>query len=161
MCAGFECVHQARDSAFCDLAQEGLELRQIVHHDDVAFRERGNETFFHPFLEGCRIHRLIESLLGHEARETQTGDERDGLIMAVGNADAQPTPSPATPAFARQICGSAGLINENTPSRIEVELPPKPPLALLQYVRALLLLGMRGFFFKRDPVAIEEAPDHG
>jgi len=27
----------------------------------------------------------------------------------VGNADAQPTPSPATPAFARQICGSAGV----------------------------------------------------
>src|SRR5271166_6713692 len=83
---------EARDRAFCDLAQEGLELRegffdgvhvgtvrgqisqlgsrrlnellnpwslvarQIVHHDDVAFRERGNETFFHPFLEGCRIH---------------------------------------------------------------------------------------------------------
>ena len=71
--------------------------------------------------------------------------------MAVGNADAQPTPSPATPAFARQICGSAGLINENKPSRIEVELRPKPLLALLQYVRALLLLGMRGFFLKVIP----------
>ena len=125
-----------------------LVARQIVHDDDVAFRERGNETFFHPFLEGCRIHRLIESLLGHEAGKAQTGDQRDGLVMAVGNADAQPSPSPAASAFARQICGSAGLIDENEPSRIEVELRPKPLLALLQYVRALLLLGMRGLFLK-------------
>jgi len=56
-----------------------LVARQIVHDDDVAFRERGRETFFHPFLERGRGHRLIENLLRHEAGEAQTGDQRDGF----------------------------------------------------------------------------------
>ena len=64
-----------------------LVARQIVHDDDVAFRECRNETFFHPLLKGRRIHRLIESLLGHEAGKAQAGDQRDGLVVAVGNAD--------------------------------------------------------------------------
>jgi hypothetical protein len=68
--------------------------------------------------------------------------------MAVRNADAQPSPSPATAAFARQIGGGSCFINENKLSRIEIELRPKPFLALLQDVRALLLLGMRGLFLK-------------
>jgi hypothetical protein len=66
--------------------------------------------------------------------------------MAVGNADPQPSPSPTAPAFACQIGGSPGFIDEDKLSRIEIELPTKPFLALLQDVGALLLLGMRGFF---------------
>ena len=115
-----------------------LVARQIVHHDDVAFRERGNEHFSTHSSKVAAFIGLSKAFWA-TMPETQTGDQRDGLVMAVGNADAQPTPSPATPAFARQICGSAGLIDENKPSRIEVELRPKPLLALLQYVRALLL----------------------
>lgn len=67
--------------------------------------------------------------------------------MAVGNADPQPSPTAASPAFARQIGGSPGFIDEDKLSRIEIELRPEPFLALLQDVGALLLLGMRGFFF--------------
>ena len=52
------------------------------------FESVRNETFFHPLLKGRRIHRLIESLLGHEAGKAQAGDQRDGLVVAVGNADA-------------------------------------------------------------------------
>jgi hypothetical protein len=66
--------------------------------------------------------------------------------MSVGNADAQPSPSPAASAFARQICGSSGFVDENELPRIKVELRSKPLLALLQDVRALLLLGMRRLF---------------
>jgi hypothetical protein len=66
--------------------------------------------------------------------------------MAVGNADPQPSSSPTAPAFARQIGGSPGFVDEDKLSGIEIELRPKPLLALLQYVGALLLLGVRGFF---------------
>ncbi len=45
-------------------------------------------------------------LLGHEAGKAQAGDQRDGLVVAVGNADAGPSPSSAASAFARQIGGS-------------------------------------------------------
>ena len=81
-----------------------------------------------------------------EAGKADAGDERDRLVMAVRNRGAQPSPSPAASAFARQIGGSAGLIDENEFQRIEVGLPGEPVPALLQNVRALLLLGVRGLF---------------
>ena len=68
--------------------------------------------------------------------------------MAVGNADPQTSPSPTAPAFSRQIGGSPSFIDEDKLSGIEIELRPKPFLALLQDVGPLLLLGMRGFFLK-------------
>ena len=66
--------------------------------------------------------------------------------MAVGNADPQPSPSPASSALARQIGGNPGFVDENKFPRIEVELRPKPFLTLLQNIRALLLRGVRRFF---------------
>ncbi len=62
------------------------------------------------------------------------------------NGGAQPSSSPTASAFARQIGGSAGLVDENESQRIEVGLPGEPVLALLQNVGALLLLGVRGLF---------------
>jgi hypothetical protein len=73
---------------------------------------------------------------------------RDGLVMAVGNADSQPPPSSTAPAFARQIGGSPGFVNENKLSRVKIELRPRPFLAPLQNIRALLFLRVRGLFLK-------------
>ena len=97
-------------------------------------------------LEGCSIHRLIECLLRHEAGKTQTCDERDVLVVAMGNADAQPQSLPAASAFARQVGGGPRFINEYELFGIEIELRFKPLLALLQDVRTLLFLGVRSFF---------------
>jgi hypothetical protein len=71
--------------------------------------------------------------------------------MAVGNADPQPSPPPAASAFARQIGGRSRFVDENEFPRVQIELRPKPRLALLQDVRALLLLGVRGLFLKVTP----------
>jgi hypothetical protein len=68
--------------------------------------------------------------------------------MAVGNADPQPSPSPAASAFARQIGRRSRFVDENEFPRVQIELRPKPRLALLQDVRALLLLSVRGLFLK-------------
>ena len=65
--------------------------------------------------------------------------------------------SPAASAFARQIGGSPGLIDENESRRIEVGLPGEPVPALLQDVRVLLLLGVYSLF-DCDLVTVEEAP---
>ena len=65
-----------------------LVARQIVHDDDVAFREGGDETFFHPFLERGGVDRPVEGLLRHEAAKAQAGDERNRLVMAVRNGGA-------------------------------------------------------------------------
>jgi hypothetical protein len=50
------------------------------------------------------------------------------------------------PLFARQVGGSPSLVDEDEFQRIEVGLPGEPVPALLQNVRALLLLGVRGLF---------------
>src|SRR4051794_3450003 len=97
-----------------------LWLDRFVHDDDVTLREGWNEAFFHPFLERGRVHRLVVGLLSHQTGKAQTRDHRNGLVMAVGNADPQPSPSPTAPAFARQIGGSPGFINEDKLSGIEI-----------------------------------------
>ena len=70
------------------------------------------------------------------------------VVAGIGEANrgAQTSPSPAASVFARQIGGSAGLIDKNEFQRIEVCLPGEPVPALPQNVRALLLLGVRGLF---------------
>ena len=65
-----------------------LVARQIVHDDDVAFREGWHETFFHPLLERGGVDRPVEGLLRHEAAKAQAGDQRDRLVMAVRDGGA-------------------------------------------------------------------------
>jgi hypothetical protein len=79
---------------------------QIVHDDDIALRERGNETFFHPFLEQGGVDRPVVDLRRDEATKAQASDERDRFIMAMRDANAQPPSSPAASAFAREIGGN-------------------------------------------------------
>ena len=119
---------------------------EVVHDDDVARREGGRETGSHPFLERGGVHGLVEGLLRHDAGKAQAGDERDRLVMTVRNCGAQSSAPPTAPAFARHVRGRPGLVDEHELGRIEVELPVKPRPALLQHVRASLLLGVRGFF---------------
>src|SRR5450755_198028 len=71
--------------------------------------------------------------------------------MAMGNADAQPSPPSATSALSRQIGGSPRFVDEYERSRIEVELRPEPLPASLQDVRALLFLSVRSFFLNVIP----------
>jgi hypothetical protein len=103
-----------------------LVARQIVDHDDVAGREVGDETFVYPFLERGRVHRPVEGLLRDETGKAKAGDERDRLVMAVGNGGAQASTAPASSVLARQIRGRSGLVDENKFPRIEVELRGEP-----------------------------------
>jgi hypothetical protein len=81
---------------------------------------------FHPFLEQGGVDRPVVDLRGRESAKAQSGDERDGFVMAVRDADAQPSPASAAPAFPRQIGGGPGLIDENELPRIEIELLGEP-----------------------------------
>ena len=87
----------------------------------------------------------------HEAAKAQAGDERDRLVMAVRNGGSQPSTTPAATAFARHVRRGPGFVDENQLCRIEVGLPGEPGAPLLQNVRALLLLGMRGLFLNVIP----------
>lgn len=124
---------------------------QIVHDDNVAFREGRNEAVFHPVLEQGGGDRTIIGLRRHEPAKADAGDERDRLVMAVRHADAQPPSAPATPTFARQIGRGARFVDEDELLGIEIELSLEPFEALLQDVRPLLLRGVCGLFLNVTP----------
>ena len=119
---------------------------QIVHHDDIARRERGNEARLHPRLERGGVDRLVAGRLRHEARESQTGDEGDRFVVAVRDGGAQPSSTPAAPVLARKIGRRAGFVDEDELCRIEIELSGKPRPSARQNVRTLLFFGVRGLF---------------
>ena len=140
-------ISQLGSDGFYELLDpRSLVAREIVHDDDVAWRERGNKALLHPILEQGGVDRPVENLRRGQAGKADAGDERDRLVMAMRNGGAQPSSAPATSAFARQIGGSPSLVDEDEFQRIEVGLPGEPVPALLQNVRALLLLGVRGLF---------------
>ena len=65
-------ISQFGSGRLYELLEPGsLVARQIVHDDDVAFREGGDETFYHPFLERGSVDRPVEGLLRHEAAKAQ------------------------------------------------------------------------------------------
>ena len=119
---------------------------EIVHDDNVALRERGNEAPFHPFFEEGCVDRAIEDLWRDEAAKADAADQRDRLVMAVRHGGAQPSSAPASSAFARQIGRGAGFIDEDELRRVEIGLSLEPFEAALQHVRPLLFGGMRALF---------------
>jgi len=111
---------------------------QIVHDDDdISRRERWGETLFHPFLEESAVDGPVEDLPRFMPAQAQAGDKSNRLVMAVRNGGAQPSSPPATSAFAREIGGGAGLVNENELPWIEIGLARKPCEATLQGKRRL------------------------
>jgi hypothetical protein len=122
--------------------------RQIVHDDDIALREGGNQTFPHPFLEQGGVHRLVVDLRRRKPSKAQSGNEGDCLVMPVREGGPQAPSAPAASMRSSEIGGSAGLIDEDEFRGIKIELGGEPVPALLQNVRAPLLLGVRCLFLK-------------
>ena len=123
-----------------------LVSREIVHDDDLAGRERGDEACLQPILEPGGVDRPVESLCRCQAAKAKAGDQSHRFVVTVRDGRPQAAPAPATSAFAREIGGGSGLVNENEFRRIEIELPREPFPASILDVCALLLLGMRRFF---------------
>ena len=119
---------------------------EIVHDHGLAGRERGDEACLHPILEQGGVDRSVESPCRRQAAKAKAGDQSHRFVVAVRDGRPQPAPAPATSAFAREICGSSRLVNENEFRRIEIELPCEPLPASILHVSALLFLGMRRFF---------------
>ena len=123
-----------------------LVSREIVHDDDLAGRERGDEACLQPILEPGGVDRSVESLCRCQAAKAKAGDQSHRFVVTVRDGRPQAAPAPATSAFAREIGGGSGLVNEKEFRRIEIELPREPFPASILDVCALLLLGMRRFF---------------
>ena len=67
--------------------------------------------------------------------------------MAVRYAGPQPLTPQAAAVRAGHVGRGPGLVDEDEPVRIEVQLTFEPILAPLQHIGTLLLGGVRGLFF--------------
>ncbi len=113
-------------------------LEQVVHHDDVARYELGDEDLLDIGFEGSPVDRSVEDEGRNHTAGAKAGDEGRRLPMAMWNANPQALPARGSSVAARHVGRSPSLVDENEPRRVEVELPFEPGLALLQDVGTIL-----------------------
>ena len=106
---------------------------QIVHDDDVAGPQLGNERLFDIGEKGLAVHWAFEDHGRSDAVVTQPGGEGGGFPVAMGDGGATslaPWLAPGrTTVKARHLGVGGGLVDEDDAGRIEVELSFKPRLA--------------------------------
>jgi hypothetical protein len=106
-----------------------LVRRQIVHDDDVAWPQLGNERLFDIGEKGLAVHRAVEDHGRSDSVVTQPGGEGGGFPMAMGHGGAASLTPGRTTVKARRLGVGDGLVDEDDPHRIEVGLSFKPRLA--------------------------------
>ena len=57
--------------------------RQIVHDDDIPWREGWNQTFLHPFLEQGGVHRPVAGLRGHKPSKARDRRRKRALEQSL------------------------------------------------------------------------------
>lgn len=125
--------------------------RQIVHDHDVAGAKLGCEDLLRIGEEGRTIHRTIEQHWRRHAAQPQAGREGGGLPMAVRNGCPASFAPQAASAQPRHLCGCRGLIDEDQPLGVEIELAIEPGSAAAQDVGALLFGGVLRLFLNVMP----------
>ena len=121
---------------------------QIVHDYDVAWPQLGNERLFDIGEKGLPVHRAVEDHGRSNAVVTQPGGEGGGFPMAMRHGGAASLAPGRTAVKARHLGVRGGLVDEDDPRRIEVELSFKPRLARRVHRAAALFGGMRRLFLR-------------
>src|SRR5580700_10166504 len=87
--ASFRRISQARAGGL-DRLSDTVDLMggQIVHDDDVAWPQLGNERLFDIGEKGLAVHRAVEDHWRSDAVVTQPGSEGSGFPMAMGHGSA-------------------------------------------------------------------------
>lgn len=123
-----------------------LVAAKVVHDDDVAGAQSGDQHLAHIGGEPFRVDRPVEHEGGVYAVVAQRGDEGHRTPVAVGGLGEQGL-SPRAPATGPDHIGlGPGLIDEDQPGGINLALMPLPPGAAAGDIRPVLLAGVHGFF---------------
>ena len=143
---------QARAGGFDQGASAGpLVAGQVVHDDDVAGEQFGDEHLLDIGLEGVAVDRAGQDEGRDHAAHGQGADEGGRLPVAVREAHAQPLTLRAATVGAGHVGLGPGLVDEHQPFGIEVDLPVEPVLSALQNVGAVLLGRVPGLFLRVRP----------
>lgn len=96
-----------------------LMAQQIVHYDDVAGLQFGHKNLGHVSLEPIAVDRAIQYHWRDHAGHAQSGDQRGGLAVLVGEPSAVARLS-AAPMASGHVGGGPGFINEGQAFRFEI-----------------------------------------
>ena len=141
-------VEQLCSRGFDLLADAGdLVRRQVVHHHDVTVAERRRQQLPDVGKEGGAGHRPVEDHGCGKPVDAQRGDQGRRLPMPMRDAGPAPLAPVCPAAQARHLRRSPSLVDEDEPGRIELGLRLEPGAPPGDYVRAVLLGGMRRLFF--------------
>ena len=134
------------------LADPGDLVRtEIVHDDDVAVDQRGNQHLLDVGEEQLAIDCAVEHAGGNQAVLAQPGNEGGGVPVPVRYRTNQPF-APFGPAVEPDHIGlGPGFINEDQPARIKRRLALAPFRTSLRDVRPILLGGPERLFLSVRP----------
>ncbi len=119
---------------------------QIVHDDDVAWPQLENERLFDIGEKGLAVHWTIEDHGRSDPVVKQRGGEGGGFPTAMGHGGAASLAPGRTTLKARHLGVRGGLVDEDDPRRIEVELAFKPRLTGRVHRAAALFGRVRRLF---------------
>lgn len=125
--------------------------RQIVHHHDIAGRQFRHEHLLDIGPKGETMHRAVEQHGRDNATEPQTGGEGRGLPVTVGKRRPAALALWRPAALPGHLGIRSGLVDEDQPVRIEVNLAVEPGPPPGEDVRALLFRCMACLFLCVSP----------
>ena len=123
-----------------------LVAAQIIHNEDIARRERWQQTLFDRGQEAGTIDRAIEDTRRGQAVVAERRHEGQRVPVPLGPGRAQPLAPGAAAMTAGHVRLGPGLIEEHEPARIQLALRALPLPAALRDVRPILLGGRQAFF---------------
>ena len=120
----------------------------MVPDHDVTRPQGGDEDLLNIGLERRAVDRAVQHKGRHNTAPAQPGHDGDRLPAPVRHADPQTPAARGTSITPGHVRGSPGLVDEDQPFGIEIELALEPRRAPLSNVRPVLLGGMRGLFLR-------------
>jgi hypothetical protein len=119
---------------------------EIIHDDDITWREGWNQHFLDIDAKALAIDRAVEQPWRLDAVVAQGGQKRHGIPVAEGRLAQEPH-SAWRPAPQRRHVGFCpGLVNKNQPRRIKYGLEFQPLPAPAGNIGAVLFAGGQRLF---------------
>ena len=119
---------------------------EIVHHDDVAGFEHGQELLLDIGSEALAVDGSVEDARGGEAVEPQGAEEGQGSPVALRSEAAQALAFRPPAPQRRHVGLDPGLVDEDQLARVETGLPGAPASTTQRDVSPGLLEGEQRFF---------------
>ena len=119
---------------------------EVVHDDNVAWGENGEENLLDISAEACAIDRSVDDAGRGELVATQRRQEGQGPPSAERRFGDEAFASGASAVGARHVRFGPGLVEEDKPPRVDRRLARLPPLTPPGDVRPVLFGGPKAFF---------------